>query len=53
MLTKAKQIKAGQNYEVMGLTFPSYAIVAEYLFKYVGLSVPREAMRLFLHYYWA
>lgn len=53
MLTKARQIKAGQNYKVMGLTFPSHAIVAEYLFKHVGLSVPREDMRLFLHHYWA
>lgn len=53
MLTKAKQIKAGQNYKVLGLTFPSHAIVAEYLFKYIGLSVPRKDMRLFLHYYWA
>jgi hypothetical protein len=53
MLTKARQIKAGQNYKSFMLTFPSYAIVAEYLFKYVGLSVPREDMRLFLHYYWA
>lgn len=53
MLTKAWQIKAGQNYKVMGLTFPSHAIVAEYLFNYIGLSVPREDMRLFLHHYWA
>ncbi len=53
MLTKARQIKAGQNYKIQALTFPSHAIVAEYLFKYVGLSVPREDMRLFLHHYWA
>lgn len=53
MLTKARQIKAGQNYKIQSLTFPSHAIVAEYLFKYIGLSVPREDMRLFLHHYWA
>ena len=53
MLTKAGQIKFGQNYKSFGVSFLGYTIVAQYLFDYVGLTVAREEMKLFLHHYWA
>lgn len=53
MLRKATQIKNEQNYQFFDLTFLSYAICAEYLFKWIGLNVSRENMRLFLYYKWS